>query len=173
MGTKKIIGLEKIFIKEKENRHLATELLLIEKFLLLNMKKNETKPVMLYAAEAIYTEILKIKKKESKISNIEAMEIYFGSNHCNNLGNGEFHNNLVSKLKEKELLTDENIKLLEIQKKNIMENLSFNYTTYYAKSSFPLSNSQNALGLIWRMCESYELWCKEVGYNDKIVLNII
>ena len=25
MGTKKIIGLEKIFIKEKENRHPATE----------------------------------------------------------------------------------------------------------------------------------------------------
>ena len=137
------------------------------------MTKNETKPIMLYAAEAIYTEILKIKKKESKITNIEAMEIYFGSNHCYNLGNGEFHNNLVSKLKEKDLLTDENIKLLEIQKKNIMENLTFSYTTYYPKSSFPLSNSQNALGLIWRMCESYELWCKEVGYNDKIVLNII
>ena len=25
---------------------------------------------------------------------------------------------------------------------------------------------------LWRMCESYELWCKEAGKSEKIVLNI-
>ena len=30
---------------------------------------------------------------------------------------------------------------------------------YYAKSSFPLEISQRAFDHLWRMCESYELWC--------------
>ena len=32
---------------------------------------------------------------------------------------------------------------------------------YYAKSHFPLELSQRAFNHLWRMCESYELWCKE------------
>ena len=44
---------------------------------------------------------------------------------------------------------------------------------YYAKSSFPLEISQRAFDFLWRMCESYELWCKEVGQSERIVLNII
>ena len=44
---------------------------------------------------------------------------------------------------------------------------------YYAKSSFPLEISQRAFDFLWRMCESYELWCKEAGLSERIVLNII
>jgi hypothetical protein len=35
-----------------------------------------------------------------------------------------------------------------------------------------LSNTQNSFDLLWRMCESYELWCKEVDKKDLIKLNI-
>ena len=53
-----------------------------------------------------------------------------------------------------------------------MEQLKDNDGNYFAKSSFPLSNSQNSFDLLWRMCESYELWCKEVGKKSLIKLNI-
>ena len=44
---------------------------------------------------------------------------------------------------------------------------------YYAKSSFPLEISQRAFNHLWRMCESYELWCKETKQDELIFLNII
>ena len=53
-----------------------------------------------------------------------------------------------------------------------MEKLNFSNNTYFAKSSFPLSNSQNSFDLLWRMCESYELWCKETKQNKLITLKI-
>ena len=138
------------------------------------MKKNlNSKPIMMYVAEEIYIEVSKIKEKNVTISNIDAIEIYIGSKHCNKISNGKFHEELLINLTQKKLLNDETTKLLEIQKKTVMEKLSTNKSTYYAKSSYPLSNSQNAIGLIWRMCESYELWCKESGENKKIVLKLI
>ena len=48
-----------------------------------------------------------------------------------------------------------------------------NNEAYFVKSSFPLSNSQNAFGLVWRMCETYELWCKEIKKEKLIKLNFI
>ena len=48
-----------------------------------------------------------------------------------------------------------------------------NNEAYFAKSSFPLSSSQNAFGLVWRMCETYELWCKEIKKEKLIKLNFI
>ena len=44
---------------------------------------------------------------------------------------------------------------------------------YYAKSHFPLEISQRAFDHLWRMCESYELWCKETKQNKLIYLGII
>ena len=44
---------------------------------------------------------------------------------------------------------------------------------YYTKSHFPLEISQRAFDHIWRMCESYELWCKETKQSELIILNII
>jgi hypothetical protein len=44
---------------------------------------------------------------------------------------------------------------------------------YYAKSHFPLEISQKAFDHLWRMCESYELWCKETKQINLIKLNII
>ena len=44
---------------------------------------------------------------------------------------------------------------------------------YYAKSHFPLEISQRAFDHLWRMCESYELWCKESKQEKLITLKII
>ena len=44
---------------------------------------------------------------------------------------------------------------------------------YHAKSYYPLKTSQRAFDHLWRMCESYELWCKETKQAELIVLNII
>ena len=44
---------------------------------------------------------------------------------------------------------------------------------YYAKTSFPLEVSQRAFDHLWRVCESYELWCRETKQLELISLNII
>ena len=44
---------------------------------------------------------------------------------------------------------------------------------YYTKSHFPLEISERAFDHLWRMCESYELWCKETKQNSLIKLNVI
>ena len=44
---------------------------------------------------------------------------------------------------------------------------------YNTKNNDPLEISNRALNHLWRMCESYELWCKETKQEDLIVLNLI
>ena len=67
----------------------------------------------------------------------------------------------------------ETIRLLEIQKESMVKQLIEYPNLYYAKSQFPLEISQRALNHLWRLCESYELWCKETGQNKLIKLNLI
>ena len=54
----------------------------------------------------------------------------------------------------------------------LLEQLKDNDGNYFAKSSFPLSNSQTRFDILWRMCESYELWCKEINQEKSITLGI-
>ena len=136
------------------------------------MKKNDiTKPVMLYAAEEIYLKISEIKLKNPEISLIEAVEIYIGSESYQNLSSGEFHNQLLKKL-DKEKIPKKTIDLLLIQKKLVLEQLKDNDGNYFAKSSFPLNNFQTKFDLLWRMCESYELWCKEMNQKNSLTLGV-
>ena len=65
----------------------------------------------------------------------------------------------------------ENLILL-VQKKMILEQLKDNDNNYFAKSSFPINNYQTKFNLLWRMCESYELWCKEMNQKKSILLGI-
>ena len=134
-------------------------------------KKDITKPVMLYAAEEIYLKISEIKLKNPEISLIEAVEIYIGSESYQNLSSGEFHNQLLKKL-DKEKIPKKTIDLLLIQKKLVLDRLKDNDGNYFAKSSFPLNNFQTKFDLLWRMCESYELWCKEMNQKNFLTLGI-
>ena len=134
-------------------------------------KKDITKPVMLYAAEEIYLKISEIKLKNTEISLVEAMEIYIGSESYQNLSSGEFHNQLLKKL-DKEKIPKKTIDLLLIQKKLVLDQLKDNDGNYFAKSSFPLNNFQTKFDLLWRMCESYELWCKEMNQKNSLTLGV-
>ena len=82
------------------------------------------------------------------------------------------NNNFIDKILVKKL-HDETIRLLEIQKDSMVKLLMKIPKLYYAKSHFPLEISQRAFDHLWRMCESYELWCKETKQEELITLNII
>ena len=73
----------------------------------------------------------------------------------------------------KKKIPKETIKLLEVQREIIIKQLIQFPDLYYTKSHFPLEISQRAFDHIWRMCESYELWCKESSQFNLITLNII
>ena len=136
---------------------------------------------MIYVAELIYLEVVDIKKRNPNITNIVSIEMFIGSKTYSEISSGKYHDNLFQNLKENNFINQETgikipretLDLLNLQKKTIIDQLSENTETYFAKSSFPLSNSQNAFNLLWRMCETYELWCKEVGNKKLIKLNII
>ena len=145
------------------------------------MKKDRSKPLMLYVAEKIYKSVSKIKKDNPGITLIEAIEMFSTSKEYIEIKCGNFHNQLFDDIKENNYINketklkipEETINLLTVQKDSVMEKLNFSNNTYFAKSSFPLSNTQNSFDLLWRMCESYELWCKETKQKNLIKLNLI
>tara|TARA_B100000945_G_C20045893_1_gene441278 strand:- start:177 stop:620 length:444 start_codon:yes stop_codon:yes gene_type:complete len=139
-------------------------------------KKDTSKPLMLYLPESIYFQLIKIKESEPQITNIELVERFLATKEFNEIKKGNFHDNLFEKIKENNFINletgikipKETIDLLKFQKNTVMKQFQENSETYFAKSSFPLSNSQNSFGLVWRMCETYELWCKEIE-NEKLI----
>jgi len=44
---------------------------------------------------------------------------------------------------------------------------------YYTKNHFPLEISQRAFDHLWRVCESYEMWCNETKQEKLITLKIL
>ena len=145
------------------------------------MKKDKSKPLMLHVAEKIYHEVSKIKNKNPNLTLIEAIEMFSTSNEYIDISSGKYHDNLFKEIKENNFINKETnlkipkevIDLLKVQQDTIMRDLNFSSSTYFAKSSFPLSNTQKSFDLLWRMCESYELWCKEVKQDSLITLNIL
>ena len=141
----------------------------------------EEKPYVLHVAELIYVKVCDIKKKNPDFSNINALESFIGTNEYKKVSSGEFHDEWFEKLKKKNFIDkkvkkkipEETIKLLHIQKDMMIKQLIQFPELYYAKSHFPLELSQRALDHLWRMCESYELWCKETKQKHLIVLNLI
>ena len=144
------------------------------------MKQNIEQPYILYVAEVIYNEIYNLKKKNN-INNIEAFECFIGSETYEKISSGEFHDEWFSNLKKNNFIDkktnkkipSETIRLLEIQKDSMIKQLIKYPNLYYAKSQFPLEISQRAFDHLWRVCESYELWCKETGQINLIQLKLI
>ena len=136
--------------------------------------KSKDKPYILHVAEKIYIEVSKIKKKNSAFSNIDAIDGFIGSEIYNEVSSGKFHDNWFEELKkEKKKIPEETIRLLKVQKEMVIKQLIQFPELYYTKSHFPLEISQRAFDHLWRMCESYELWCKETKQNNLIILDII
>ena len=145
------------------------------------MRPKIKKPYVIYLAEVIYKDIVDIKKNNLDISNIDAIEGFIGTRIYEEISSGNFHNSWFKYLENNnfidkdsgERIPDETIKLLHVQRDATVKQLIKYPELYYAKSSFPLEVSQRSFDFLWRMCESYELWCKEVGRAELIVLNII
>ena len=143
--------------------------------------KSKDRPYILYVAEIIYKEISEIKKNNSDLSNIDAINSFIGSETYNVISSGEFHDNWFKELKNnkymdkktKKKIPEETIRLIKIQKEMMIKQLIQFPNLYYTKNNLPLKISQRAFDHLWRVCESYELWCKETNQNKFIFLNII
>ena len=145
------------------------------------MQKNTDKPYVLRVAEIIYLKITDIKKQNSQINNIQAFEIFMTTKDFDLISSGEYHdqwfedlkkNNFIDKVTKKKI-NNETIKLLELQKDSMVKFLMKIPKLYYTKSHFPLEISQRAFDHLWRVCESYEMWCKETKQEKLITLNIL
>ena len=143
--------------------------------------QSKERPYVLFVAEIIYTKICHIKKKNPTFSNIDAIEGFIGTESYKKISSGQFHDDWFKSLKEndfidtdtKKKIPEETIKLLKMQKDMMVKQLIQFPSLYYTKSHFPLEVSQRAFDHLWRMCESYELWCKETKQIELIKLNII
>ena len=139
------------------------------------------RPYVLFAAEVIYSKICDIKKNNPGFSNIDAVDGFIGTETYKQISSGLFHDKWFENLEKnkfidpntKKKVPDETIKLLQIQKDMMIKQLMQFPNLYYTKSHFPLEISQRAFDHLWRMCESYELWCKESKQENLITLKII
>ena len=145
------------------------------------MSEDNDKPYVLRVAELIYSKITDIKKENPEMTNIQAFEVFMTTNDYDLISSGEFHdnwflelksNNLVDKITGKKV-NDETMRLLEIQKDSMVKFLIKIPKLYYAKTHFPLEISQRAFDHLWRVCESYEMWCNETKQKKLITLNIL
>ena len=145
------------------------------------MSVDNDKPYVLRVAELIYSKITDIKKENSEMTNIQAFEVFMTTKNNDLISSGEFHNqwflelknnNFVDKITGKKI-NDETMRLLEIQKDSMVKFLMKIPKLYYTKSHFPLEISQRAFDHLWRVCESFEMWCKETKQEKLIELNIL
>ncbi len=84
------------------------------------MKKDLSLPLVLYVAEFIYLKIHEIKNNNNDLNNIDAFEIFMGTNEFDEISSGKFHdvwfehlknNNFIDKLTGKKV-SEETLKLL-------------------------------------------------------------
>ena len=138
------------------------------------------KPYVLRVAELIYSKIIEIKKQNPEINNIQAFEIFMTTKDYDLISSGEFHEKWISELKENNFIdkitgkkiNEETLRLLEIQKDSMVKFLLKIPKLYYTKTHFPLEISQRAFNHLWRVCESYEMWCQETKQTKLIKLNL-
>jgi len=144
------------------------------------MPSKTEKPYVLRVAEFIYLKLVEIKKQNPEINNIQAFEIFMTTKDYDIVSSGEFHdkwfidlknNNFIDKVTAKKINT-ETLRLLELQKNSMVKFLIKIPKLYYTKSHFPLEISQRAFDHLWRVCESYEMWCKETKQNRLIKLKL-
>ena len=139
------------------------------------------KPYVLRVAELIYFKIIEIKNQNPEVNNIQAFEIFMTTKDYDFISSGEFHDNWISELKDNDFIdkitgkkiNEETLRLLDIQKDSMIKFLLKIPKLYYTKTHFPLELSQRAFDHLWRVCESYEMWCKETKQKNLIKLNLI
>ena len=139
------------------------------------------KPYVLRVAELIYSKIIEIKNQNPEVNNIQAFEIFMTTKDYDFISSGEFHENWISELKDNDFIdkftgkkiNEETLRLLDIQKDSMIKFLLKIPKLYYTKTHFPLELSQRAFDHLWRVCESYVMWCNETKQKNLIKLNLI
>ena len=141
---------------------------------------SKNKPYVIRFAEIIYKEIVNIKIKYPNLETKNAIDKFIETETFNELSTGRLHNEWFEKLKKNNNIDDETeqqipletIKLLKIQRDAMIEQLTKVPKLYETKNNTLIDASNRANQFLWRMCESYELWCKETGQSEQLLLNI-
>ena len=144
------------------------------------MSEQINKPYVLKAAEKIYFNVCKIKD-ENQLDNEKAIESFIKTDHYEKLCTGDFHNEWLNLIRDNknidpetnQKIPDETLKLLEIQRDAMMKELIKIPKLYDTKNNKLIELSKKAYNFLWRMCESYELWCRETKQENLITLKII
>jgi len=139
------------------------------------------KPYVIYIAEVIYSYVSIIKKKNSGIETKEAINKFMETDQFKKLSDGTLHDDWFIELKKNNYLDketgaripQETIKLLEIQRDITIKQLIKIPKLYEAKNNTLVKASNRAYNFLWRMCESYELWCNETNQSEQLLLKII
>jgi|TARA_B110000967_G_scaffold135628_1_gene138461 hypothetical protein len=132
-------------------------------------------------AEIIYSYISIIKKKNSTISTKDAINRFMETDQFKKLRDGTLHNEWFIELKKNNFIDketsvripQETIKLLEIQRDVTIKQLIKIPMLYEAENNTLIEASDRAYQFLWRMCESYELWCNEADQSEQLLLQII
>ncbi|MDA7714323.1 hypothetical protein N8824_03380 [Candidatus Pelagibacter sp.] len=144
------------------------------------MNAKVKKPYVIYMAEIIYSYVSIEKKKYPDIDVKQAINKFMETSEFTKLSTGALHDEWFGELKKNEYLDkdtgnkipDETIKLLEIQKDMTVKNLIKIPKLYETENNTLIEASDRAHQFLWRMCESYELWCKETTQPEKLLLKI-
>ena len=145
------------------------------------MLSKTEKPYVIYMAEIIYSFVSIIKKKNLGIETKEAIDKFMETEQFKKLSDGTLHEEWFAELKKNNYLDqetgkkipEETIKLLNIQKDVTIKQLIKVPALYDSKNNTLIEASTRAYQFLWRMCESYELWCKETSQSEQLLLNII
>jgi hypothetical protein len=145
------------------------------------MLSKDKKPYVIYMAEIIYSYISIIKKKDSNIETSDAINKFMETEEYKRLSNGTLHDEWFAELKTNnymdqetgEKIPTETIKLLDIQRDMTVKQLIKIPPLYEKKNNTLINVSMRAHQFLWRMCESYELWVKETGRSEHLLLKII
>ena len=145
------------------------------------MLSKTKKPYVIYIAEIIYSYVSIIKKKNLDIETKEAINKFMETEEFKKLSDGTLHDEWFAELKKNNYLDqetgkkipEETIKLLNIQKDITIKQLIKIPALYDVKDNTLIEASMRAHQFLWRMCESYELWCKETNQSEQLLLNII
>ena len=142
---------------------------------------NLKKPYVIRVAEIIYSHISKIKKKHPGINTEQAINRFIDTEMFEKLSTGEIHDKWLNQLKKNNYIDEETgkkipidtFKLLEIQRDMMIKQLIKIPNLYDATNNSLIKLSTRAHKLLWRMCESYELWCVETNQDELLSLEII
>ena len=91
------------------------------------------KPYVLRAAEFVYSNIIKIKKQNPEINNIQAFEIFMTTKEFDLLSSGKFHDEWFLELKKNKFVDQITKKKINEETLRLLEHVSKTFKTLRLK----------------------------------------